>query len=209
MNPSAKNLRKLEELLIDLGEMGAYASGRVTPSEAEDIYLKVTPLIKKLGARKYELAGSYRRGKSDLGDLDIIVTDIDLGQVRDELPKYVDLIRIARAGGVITTVVINYKDKEVQVEFVKVESESFGAALLHSTGSQMFNVGLRTVAKNKGFMLNQYGLYKMPDKTYVAGATEDQVFNALNMDSVPPGNRSVEHMNHWWNIYRKYRRSKD
>ncbi|QDU72840.1 DNA polymerase/3'-5' exonuclease PolX [Mucisphaera calidilacus] len=144
-------------------------------------------------------AGSLRRGRETIGDIDILVrTDGDEG-VRAGIAKAftgMDLVRDVLAEGVTkASVRVAAGDgPEVQVDLRMVPSSSFGAALMYFTGSKEHNVAMRERAQVRGMSLNEYGLWKgkAPRQgvgeadQLVAGASEAEVFEALGLAWVPP-----------------------
>ena len=97
--------------------------------------------------------------------------------------------RVIRSGAKIATTVIKHRGVDVQVELNRTTRHNMGAALLHSTGSAMFNAELRMFAKQRGFILNQYGLTnKLSNK--VVSRTEEAIFKALGLDFIPPEDRN-------------------
>lgn len=163
----------------------------------------VIPNISKLTHGLYSrilIAGSYRRGKQDIGDLDLVTIDgklVDIKEVLNEIYIFKGM-NVIRSGRTYLTVKIPYNNELFQVEFLDVPEFSIGSAMLHSTGSSSFNIGMRTYAKQKGFKLSQYGLYKREE--WIAGNTEEQVFNKLGLTLIPPQERE-----NFWNIKDHYK----
>ena len=178
---------------------GAYTKHRLTRQDVAAISKQLMPTIKKHSTEAF-LAGSYRRGVEDIGDMDFIVTDCDLHALIDALGEKFSVKKVARIGDKIATIVVHLSEKsEAQVEFVNVPDKSVGAAMLHSTGSGEFNVGLRTYARQKGYTLNQYGLFKGPK--WVAGRTEEEIFNRLTLHYIPPKARNGS----FWNVKSQFK----
>ena len=190
----------------ELLEMGAYASGRVDRREALDIFSSIEEDFQESGVRRYALAGSYRRGKRDIGDLDIILASANMKEIYEKVSKSLNVTKVGRSGSKMMTLVIEHNDKEVQLEFINVDPNSFGAALLHSTGSQMVNIGLRSRAKKMGYKLNQYGLFDLESNSKVGGKTEKSIFNALGMKTVPPTRRDIEDWKDWNNLVKQFQK---
>lgn len=139
----------------------------------------------------YIPAGSYRRGKDPVGDLDFIIFDYR----SDEVIKFFEDVTedVGRAGPKVASLVLKFEDQLVQVEFNNCPPESKGAYMMHSTGSGLFNVVLRTIAKKKGFFLNQYGLYHEDTRVRVEGSeTEEGLLNVLGFKFIEPCDRSVD-----------------
>jgi DNA polymerase (family 10) len=138
----------------------------------------------------WKLCGSFRRGKIiDIGDLDFVVTDVDLNFLRQEIEQLngeLTFQETVSQGNSIFIFLVKFQDIVAQVDVNNIPAESFGAALVHSTGSGKHNIGLRTHAKQRGFRLNQYGLVALADETLTTFATEEALFNALGFKFIPP-----------------------
>lgn len=173
-------------MLLELS--GKYTKDKLTRDEAKVLAKLVLPIAKKHVTR-VAIAGSLRRNQPVVGDLDFVVTDADLGPILLDLTIKLDAKAAPRVGDHVMTVLIPFGKKKIQVEFVAVKDKSFGAAMIHSTGSADFNVGLRSMAKGMGLLLNQHGLWN--GTKFVAGKTEEDVFKAMGMDFVPPLERNV------------------
>jgi len=143
-------------------------------------------------AKRIEPAGSYRRGTGMLGDLEFVIAGMTS-------KKIMDTIEASRKLRVVQTL---WKGKSkiglqvatsfpgiptMQLEFKLSPLKYFGGGLLESTGSKVFNINLRTLARKKGFKLNQYGLWK--NKKLIASNTEKAIFKVLGLDYIPPENR--------------------
>jgi DNA polymerase (family 10) len=127
------------------------------------------------------VAGSYRRRRDTVGDLDILVTSRRGTAVGDRLAKYENVASVLAHGPSRTTVVLR---SGLQVDVRVVPEQSYGAALLYFTGSKAHNIALRGLANERGWKLNEYGLFD--GKRRIAGATEDTVYKKLDLAFVPP-----------------------
>lgn len=187
------NLRvSLEELyrdLIDGYELaGKYAKDKLTRKEVDKLHSQLYPLVTK-HAKHATLAGSYRRGKPVVGDVDYVVTNGNLEDILAEIQTNFKTLEVSRQGQSVMTVVIQLGKKEAQVEFLNVKGDEYGSALLHSTGSGEFNQGLRGFAKGKGLILNQHGLFVVATKKRLASLFEKDVFEELGLNFIPPERR--------------------
>ena len=146
--------------------------------------------------RKIELAGSYRRRRETVGDLDILVVSENAEAVMDHFGAYHLVESVIGRGDTKMSVRI---EESLQVDLRVVSAESFGAALQYFTGSKDHNVVLRGLAKQKGLKINEYGVFKMDgDKeTYVAGATEEEVYAAMELPVFPPELREARREFDW------------
>jgi DNA polymerase (family X) len=161
----------------------------LTRDQAEQIRTLLTPVL-NLHTSLWQLCGSFRRGKqTDIGDLDFVVTDANLNALRTEIEKLKGEIffeKTVSQGNSIFIFLVKFQEIIAQVDVNNVPKESFGAALIHSTGSGKHNVGLRTHAKQRGFRLNQYGLTTLVDEKLTPFDTEEALFNALGFKYIAP-----------------------
>jgi DNA polymerase (family 10) len=127
------------------------------------------------------VAGSYRRRRDTVGDLDVLVTAKDGAAVGDKLIRYENVADILAHGPTRTTVVLR---SGLQVDVRAVAEQSYGAALLYFTGSKAHNIALRGLANDHGWKLNEYGLFS--GKRRIAGATEEEVYKKLGLAFIPP-----------------------
>lgn len=173
------------ERLLSLA--GAYTEDRLTREQAKALAVQLRPLIRR-HCLTFQLAGSFRRGKTDIGDLDFVVVNCDMQGLLAALTEVHKAVK-ARAGKDVMSVVMPFQRKRIQVEFVNVEPRSIGSGLLHSTGGADFNKGLRSFAKSKGMLLSQHGLFRADNHQFLAGKTEEDVFKKLGFEFVPPKER--------------------
>jgi DNA polymerase (family X) len=127
------------------------------------------------------VAGSYRRRRDTVGDLDLVVTTKDSAAVGDKLVAYENVAEVHSHGPTRTTVVLR---SGLQIDVRAVPEASYGAALLYFTGSKAHNIALRALANQRGWKLNEYGLFA--GKRRIAGATEEDVYQKLKLAFIPP-----------------------
>ena len=127
------------------------------------------------------VAGSYRRRRDTVGDLDILVTSKHGPAVGDKLVAYDSVAEVLAHGPTRTTVVLR---SGIQVDVRAVPEESYGAALIYFTGSKAHNIALRGIANDRDRKLNEYGLFA--GKRRIAGATEEEVYKKLGLAYIPP-----------------------
>ena len=130
---------------------------------------------------KVEVAGSLRRRRESVGDLDILVTSTTPEAVFDAFTHLPGVTEVTLRGPTKETVVV---DGKLQVDLRVVEPAAFGAALQYFTGSKDHNVRLRTLARDHGLKVNEYGVFRGEER--VAGATEEEVYRALGLAWIPP-----------------------
>jgi len=139
--------------------------------------LRETGLFERL-----ECAGSLRRGRETIGDLDLLAVSDDPPAAAAAFVGLPDVAEVLAHGESKASVRLH---SGLQVDLRLVPAESFGAALQYFTGSKAHNIALRKLAVAKGWKLNEYGLYDASDRA-LAGEDEDGVYRALGLDPIPP-----------------------
>lgn len=129
---------------------------------------------------KIEIAGSLRRMKETIGDIDLIASSNDKSELIESFIKIPIIERVIAAGTTKGSVII----KGTQVDLRVVDKNSYGSAIQYFTGSKAHNIKIRRIAKEKGLKLNEYGIFK--DDKKIAGETEEDVYNALGLSWIPP-----------------------
>jgi len=173
---------KTEALILERLERARQAEDRTRLADAEETagplsrYLQDCP-----GVKQVAVAGSYRRRRDTVGDLDILVTAQRGTPVTDHFVAYDEVSEVVSQGRTRSTVRLR---SGLQVDLRVVPRVSYGAALLYFTGSKAHNIALRKLAIKQGYKLNEYGLYK-GDKR-VAGATETAVYKKLGLPCIEP-----------------------
>ena len=177
---------KTEETILKGLSLAASSDARIYWADADKIaqallaHLKPTP-----GLHQIELAGSYRRRKETIGDLDILVSAEDGEAVMDRLAAFDRVAEVIARGGTKMSVRLNTGPSTfLQVDLRVVAEESFGAALQYFTGSKEHNVVMRGMAKDLGLKINEYGVYR--DDQSIAGKTEADVYATLGLPCFPP-----------------------
>jgi DNA polymerase (family 10) len=125
--------------------------------------------------------GSYRRRTETIGDIDILVAADKPSPVMEYFIEYDSVEEVIAKGSTKSAVRLR---NGLQVDLRLLAPESFGAGLQYFTGSQAHNVALRTLAKKKGYKVNEYGVFKGDEK--VAGESEEEVYTALGLTFIPP-----------------------
>ncbi len=150
--------------------------------DAEEI---VEPLVGYLkeseGPKGIAVAGSYRRRKETVGDLDILVTAKKGSSIMDRLVEYDEVSDVISHGTTRSTVVLR---SGMQVDVRVVPEVSYGAALQYFTGSKAHNIAVRKLAGKKGLKINEYGVFR-GDKR-VAGKTEHEVYKKVGLRFIEP-----------------------
>jgi DNA polymerase (family 10) len=154
-------------------------------------HLRACNAIKQL-----EVAGSYRRGKDTIGDLDLLAVAWDVNKAMDCFGAFPDAEAVIARGP--TKMTIRLADG-LQVDMRVVPAESFGAALVYFTGSKQHNIVLRGMAKDRGLKINEYGVFKVrgDKEKFVAGRTEKEVYETLDLPWIPPELREARREFEW------------
>jgi len=141
-------------------------------------YLKESKFVENI-----DVAGSLRRKKETIGDIDILISTQHPKQVMDWAVKYPDIDRIIANGMTKTSILLS---NNIQVDIRAVEEKSYGSALQYFTGSKEHNVSMRSLALKKGFKLNEYGLFQKKNEIYITGSNEKEIYRKLNLSFIPP-----------------------
>ncbi|HIQ25500.1 MAG TPA: DNA polymerase/3'-5' exonuclease PolX [Persephonella sp.] len=139
--------------------------------------------------KKIEIAGSIRRRKVTIGDIDILVVadDNDRYKIMDFFISLPEVKEVLVKGDKKTSVIIKTKSgRERQVDLRIFREDEWGAALQYFTGSKEHNVHVREIAKEKGLKLNEYGVFKVDTEEKIAGKTEEEVYNAIGLPYIVP-----------------------
>jgi DNA polymerase (family 10) len=164
-------------------------SGRFLIDEAEIAAEKLIAYLRAFpGLDTIEPAGSLRRGRETVGDLDILVTgpacaEDNLQAAVDYTAAYPPISNLIAKGQ--NKVSFNLRSG-LQVDVRLLPQGSYGAALQYFSGSKMHNVAVRQRALKRGYTLSEYALARVEDGSFVAGATEEEIYAALGLDWIPP-----------------------
>lgn len=144
-------------------------------------YLEYLQQCKHL--KKISLAGSLRRMKETIGDIDILASSTSPKKVMEYFIRYSSIDRVLLQGSTKTSVLLS---DGLQVDLRVVQPESFGAALQYFTGSKEHNVKMRSLAIKKGYKLNEYGLFNKKTEKYLVGKDEQEIYASLGMQYIEP-----------------------
>ena len=172
-----------EKIRAGLGQAQA-GERRMLLNEAETQATAVLAYLEAGGGiGQIEVAGSYRRRRETIGDLDIVVTPEgkDSATVMNRFVAYGEVAEVISKGETRATVKLR---GGLQVDLRAVEPDAYGAALLYFTGSKAHNIELRKIAQEKAYKLNEYGLFKGTRRA--AGKTEQEIYTKLGLDWIPP-----------------------
>ncbi len=166
-------------------EIYEQAQERIPIFEAVEIveeiitYLKKSRLIGRISP-----AGSLRRMKETVGDIDILATGKDRGKIIELFSEYPGVSRVLAAGETKGSVMLKTEKGERQVDLRIVDESEFGAALQYFTGSKAHNIKLRSMARERGLKISEYGVFKGEKK--IAGYDEEEVYKILGLPLIPP-----------------------
>jgi len=181
-----KHEQKILKAIEDYRRIGGRFLLETAEKLANDV---VAHLLSVVGVDQVTPAGSLRRGRDTVGDLDILVTAAACSQdetrqaVIDHLIKFPGLMEIIAQGE--NKVSFRHRNG-MQVDVRLLPPESFGAAMQYFTGSKAHNVALRQRALKMGYTLSEYSLADLETNKPVAGKTEEEIYAALKLDLIPP-----------------------
>jgi DNA polymerase (family 10) len=184
---------KTEQTILAGIALASSAQERLLWAEADEwaqrilTHLRAAPNVEQL-----EAAGSYRRGRETVGDLDFLAVSSHPQEVMERLSTFADAAETIGRGDTKMSVRLA---TGLQVDLRVVPAESFGAALLYFTGSKDHNVVLRGRAKDRGLKINEYGVFS--DDRYLAGSTEEEIYAALDLPWFPPELREARREFEW------------
>jgi DNA polymerase (family 10) len=181
---------KSEQKILKAIEDYRRISGRFLLDEADRTAQKLTEHLKHIaGIEKITPAGSLRRGRETVGDLDMLITGPCCADNEQRLALINEILRFP---GIVDVLArgdnkVSFKLRSgMQVDVRLLPPESYGAAMQYFTGSKNHNVTLRQRALKMGLTLNEYGLFRLDDNQRVAGATEDEIYGSMKLDCIPP-----------------------
>lgn len=173
---------KTEELILKHLRKQSLQEKRFLRFEAESIAATLLAYLGSCpGIGKITVAGSFRRWKETVGDLDILATVCDDGKVMQCFLNYDGIGEVFAHGPTRSSVKLK---NGLQVDLRIVADESFGAALQYFTGSKVHNIELRKLAAKQGFKINEYGVFQNGQK--LAGASEEEVYASLGLAYIVP-----------------------
>jgi DNA polymerase (family X) len=181
---------KTEQKILKSIETYRNISGRFCLDDADKVAQKLTEHLAKLpGVEKITPAGSLRRGRETVGDLDILITGAccteaaQRNAVIEEILRFPGIMDVLAKGDNK----VSFKLRSgMQVDVRLLAPDSFGAAMQYFTGSKTHNVTLRQRALKMGYTLNEYGLTRLEDVKRVASETEEEIYAKLGLDYIPP-----------------------
>ncbi len=173
---------KTEAKIREALEKGDIDERRFRLDVAEDFAEPLVAWIREIeGVEKAEIAGSYRRRKETVGDLDILAAGADGGAIIDRFVQYDEVEQVVSQGKTRSTVTLR---SGLSVDLRVIPEASWGAAMHYFTGSKAHNIAGRRRAQDRDLKLNEYGLFD--GETQIAGATEEEVYEGIGLPWIPP-----------------------
>lgn len=182
---AAKKTEKLREILKSDKE-----KRRIPLAEAEQMAKKILREINKIPfVEKATIAGSIRRKKETIGDIDIIILAQKKYQQRiiDQFTRLPLIEKVIVAGNTKASVLLY--NHHIQVDIRVVEKDQYGSALFYFTGSKEHNIKLRITAKQRGWKMNEYGVFDIKTGKRLAGETEQGIYKLFGLSYIPPEKR--------------------
>ena len=133
------------------------------------------------GVEQVAIAGSYRRARETVGDIDVVTTARTAAPVLEAFVRYPEVARVLAQGPTRGTVVLR---SGLQVDIRVMEPECYGAALVYFTGSKAHNIAIRRIAQDRGLKISEYGVFR--GRRRVAGDTEESVYRAIGLPFIAP-----------------------
>lgn len=177
---------KTEEKILRAIASLRQRTGRALVVDARDAArAMVAHLRERCDPERIEVAGSLRRWRETIGDVDIVVAADKAGPIMEAFTTAPGVAQVLAKGDTKSSVVV---ERGLQIDLRVVPAASFGAALLYFTGSKAHNVRLRGIALKKKLLLNEYGLYRAGEENGgkpLASTAEDEIYAAIGMDWIP------------------------
>ena len=170
-----QNILQSIRVRADTGQRFLLAHAQ-TYAEALTDYLRRQP-----GVGQVTVAGSFRRAKETVGDLDVLVTAPSAAAIMDAFVAYDEAAQVLAHGDTKSAIVLR---SGIQVDLRVVEEKSYGAALHYFTGSKAHNIAVRKIGQQLGLKVNEYGVFR--GEEYLAGRTEKDVYAAVNLPYITP-----------------------
>jgi DNA polymerase (family X) len=173
---------KTEQKILAAAQAQIRGDHRVKLSIAAQYGEDLATCLRRIrGVKRVEIAGSYRRMRETVGDLDILVVADTDSRVMERLAQYETVREVLSQGPTRGTVVLS---NGLHVDIRVVGAESYGAALQYFTGSKPHNIAIRRMAQERGLKINEYGVFR--GRSRIAGETEESVYKAVGLPWIPP-----------------------
>ena len=175
---------KTQQAILDGLAIAEAAAERIYWSTGDQLAKSIGKHMKSCDTiSRMEWAGSYRRGRETVGDLDLLIVAEDREAAMDRLEAYPEHSSTILRGDTKISIRVG---KAFQVDMRVVDQNQFGAALQYFTGSQAHNIHTRRLAKEKGLKINEYGVFSQEDDSQIAGTTEEDVYASIGLPWIAP-----------------------
>ena len=169
----------LEGIEIYKGGQGRHLLGLILPIAKE-----IEGRLRKLKeVDKAEIAGSTRRMKETVRDVDILVATKNPKKIIEHFTNMPEIKKVLAKGSTKSTIIL---ENNLQIDIRVVDEKVFGSALQYFTGSKEHSISLRRIALKKGYKLSEYGLFKRKGNRLIACRNEEEVYKNLGMQYIPP-----------------------
>ena len=175
---------KLEEKVLRSIASYRQRAGRFLLSFAQSAAEELSQYLAASDVEKITPAGSLRRGRETVGDLDLLVTGAGAAAALEKFVAHPKCQEVLGRG--VNKASIRFGHESLQVDLRALPAENYGAALQYFTGSKEHNVSLRQRAQKMGMTLSEYALARIDNNERVAGATEQEIYSALGLAWIPP-----------------------
>jgi DNA polymerase (family 10) len=176
---------KLEEKVLKSIAQYRQRTGRFLLNFGQKVAGELIPYLSETGGiEQIAAAGSLRRGKDTIGDLDLLVTGPGAAGALERFVQHPKAHTVLGKGP--NKASIQYGLDGLQVDLRALPHESYGAAMQYFTGSKEHNILIRSRALKLGLTLNEYGLFRLEDESRVGGETEEEIYAALGLAWIPP-----------------------
>lgn len=174
--------KKTEEAILSELQKAGEKEIRTKISVAHDIASSLVKYLEKAkGVKEVTIAGSYRRRKETVGDLDILVSHKKESEIMDHFVNYEDVRKVISKGKTKSSILLR---SGFQVDLRSVAHASYGAALHYFTGSKAHNIAIRKIGQSMNLKVNEYGIFK--NDTKIAGKTEEEVYKQFGLPYIEP-----------------------
>ncbi len=176
---------RTEEKILSEIERLERAGGRIPLPRARRIAESIEDQLRQLdGVQDISIAGSLRRGRETIGDIDLVIATDDPAPIHQKFGSLTEVDDVLVTGETKTSVRLR---SGVQVDLRTVKPSLFGSALHYFTGSKEHHITLRTRAKRQGLKISEYGVFSLENEDEpIASRTEEEVYAALGLDYIPP-----------------------
>ncbi|MGI9441740.1 MAG: DNA polymerase/3'-5' exonuclease PolX [Rubripirellula sp.] len=175
---------KTQQAILDGLAIAEAAAERIYWSNGDQLAKSIGKHMKSCETiSRMEWAGSYRRGRETVGDLDLLIVAENRDLAMDHFEAYAERSSTILRGDTKISIRVG---KAFQVDMRVVDENQFGAALQYFTGSQAHNIHTRRLAKERGLKINEYGVFSQEDDRQVAGATEEDVYASIGLPWIDP-----------------------